>query len=236
MKTLTLAELASHERTLIERFYRQPISEDLIREDNRGKFRRAIRLFEALFGVYADSDWKHRKSMDLHFRGWDVMKARGAEAALIQRALESAELFVDGQLRSERVFSKADLVPFVDFVREHKAQIEAQLEMAIRADLRTKPLQVLGRFLKLIGLRVVKDRTSRRKSAKKTYFYRLNSQALKRAREVAKQRTDSHDGWDYVHELHGLGETPWQRHRRVTDEAIKEWEARKLLAKEMGAN
>ena len=149
----------AYERTQLELFYRASATAALIEADRRGRYRKAIKLFEGI------TELQHRYGNgppDLQ-PGSRVVK-RGEESALAMlHLLQRTPIYRDGRFLISVIYGAsvrpvvltgADLGPFVRFCRDHKASIETLLGCEVRSDVETKPVQQLGAVLKLVGVRL----------------------------------------------------------------------------------
>jgi hypothetical protein len=76
---------------------------------------------------------------------------------------------------------------FADALAEQKAVIETHLGLEIRLDVKTKSIQQLGTILKLVGLRLERIASSKRKG-RKVYQYRLEPKSLAGMRAIVEAR------------------------------------------------
>ena len=70
---------------------------------------------------------------------------------------------------------------------EQKAVIETHLGIEIRSDVKTKSIQQLGTILKLLGLRLERVVSSKRKG-RKVYQYRLEPKSLAGMKAIVEAR------------------------------------------------
>ena len=173
-------DMLSYEKTSLELFYREPVTEGLIRLDDRGRFRDRVRLFEAVF-----ESPNMTKLNFLDRRRLAVTEA--SKAAAILMLLRLTPLLEGDRFDSEVMIQHSGLLGFADALVEQKAVIETHLGIEIRSDVKTKSIQQLGRILKLLGLRLERIASPKRKG-RKIYQYRLEPKSLGGMKTIAESR------------------------------------------------
>jgi len=150
------AEQHAVEKYWIESFYYTDATEELLREDDKGALRDAIRNYQLLH--VADESLRpkrHRLDVLLNEDGakplLDEDRSLPKKRAL-EATLSAAKLWVNGELRSGIKVEKATLGPFVKAFMEHKATFENDFDVGMRVDLLKNPTQMLGKVLGLLGL------------------------------------------------------------------------------------
>jgi hypothetical protein len=200
------------ERTRIELFYRQPISERMIKLDDRGKLRGRVEVFKLVSNeTLQEFAWQAKALSDAA----RVIKSRGNVAQAVLAALKRTPLIRDGHFDPECQIDLRDLEPFVEFVFGNKQQIETQTDLDVRSDIRKKPTQMLGAILRLTGLRLKRTKAIKI-GGRKIYRYRLDEGRLRLMQEVCARRKDVR-GWAFLRGQYGwpteaLGdeaEDPW---------------------------
>jgi hypothetical protein len=101
--------------------------------------------------------------------------------------LRLTPLMSEGRLNSEAVIQQSDLAEFTKALLKHKAVIETHLGIDIRRDLQAKPVQQLGRILRLLGLRL-EGCGSNKQEGQKTYQYRLEPKSLASLKAIVQAR------------------------------------------------
>ena len=148
------ASKAAYERTSLERFYRQSATKELIELDDRGRYRSKVSLFEWAFEMPDIAQFQNIEPSNDRPR-FVVSKAQRAMA--IRQLLELTPLINDsGNLDTSVTIQHDDLNDFVSTLRMYKGNFETLLGIEVRSDIKTKPMQQLGRILKLVGLRFQK--------------------------------------------------------------------------------
>jgi cytochrome c-type biogenesis protein CcmE len=99
----------SYERTNLERFYRKPVSKDLIRLDNRGQFRRRVKLFESVFEDPELTRLNFQSEGRSRFVTTTVSKA-----TTILMLLQITPLITGDKFNSEAVIQHSDLTKFAE--------------------------------------------------------------------------------------------------------------------------
>ena len=114
-------EKASYEKTNLEMFYRERACEDLVRLDDRRRYRRCVSLFEAVFGsacftnVILDAE-------RLEVRSRFIVR-EGEKADLILHFLQLTPLIEDGRIFPNVIIQQSDLVRFADAMTERKTSV-----------------------------------------------------------------------------------------------------------------
>jgi hypothetical protein len=96
-------------------------------------------------------------------------------------------LMIEGRLNPEAVLEQSRLAEFDDTLVRHKAVVETHLGIDIRRDVKAKPVQQLGRILRLLGLRLERCGSNKR-GGQKTYQYRLELKSLASLKAIIQAR------------------------------------------------
>jgi len=163
-------EMFSYEKASLELFYGEPVTESLIRTDDRGRFRNRVRLFEAVFESPSLT-----KLNFLDRRRLAVTKA--SKATAIMMLLRLTPLMKGGRLDTEVVVQHSDLLGFADALAEQKAVIETHLGLEVRSDHKNKSTQQLGGILQLPAHRLERMASPKHKG-QKIYQYRLEPKSV----------------------------------------------------------
>jgi hypothetical protein len=75
-------------------------------------------------------------------------------------------LMIEGRLNPEAVLELSRLGEFADTLVRHKAVVETHLGFEVRRDVKAKPVQQLGRILRLLGLRLERCGSNKREGQK----------------------------------------------------------------------
>ncbi|MEI9406934.1 plasmid replication protein, CyRepA1 family [Mesorhizobium argentiipisi] len=190
----------SLERTRLELFYRQAVTEELIASDDRGRTRERMRLYEKLM-----SESTLRPPVPhppLGERDRFLPEPRRKPIALAE-LLSSTPIFGDDGFRLDVEVRKADLVDFAGLAIRQKAIFEMQLGVEIRTDVDKNPIQQLNHVLALVGQELAPSRTEKR-DGQKIRYYSLNPELLSRAISLVERR-DRIRAWDELYRIHGWG-------------------------------
>lgn len=147
---ITEIEHNSIERYEMERFYRTPLTQELIDMDDRGHFQEKVILFEAM--SYGDNLMAAIKKSPLDPR---FTTAGGNKIVMIYDILRKVGLMVNGVVQDDIAVATCDLDSFADYMTKNKAAVENTLELEVRGDVQDKPIKQLNQVLKLVGLRIV---------------------------------------------------------------------------------
>jgi len=173
-------EMFSYEKASLELFYREPVTESLIRSDDRGRFRDRVRIFEA---VFESPDLTKLNFLDRR----RLAATKASKATAIMMLLRLTPLMKGNRLDSEVMVQHSGLTGFADALVEQKAVIETHLGIEIRSDVKTKSVQQLGMILQLVGLRLERVATPKRKG-QKVYQYRLEPKTLVGMKAIVEAR------------------------------------------------
>ena len=207
----------SYYRTSIELFYRESISTELLELDQRGKYSRAIRQLERLLVIpnFMKGDGSNTDNSEQTKTGNKLLKNKNTGTMLLYGLLSLTPVFTDGQFNSDVVFTKDDLVKFGKAAIKMKTSAELHLELTTKGDVLKKPVQHLGKVLKLVGLKQVCVKTSKHNGSK-IYHYSLNTKILNRANDILTKRK-SVDSWGFVDKLHNFEKTDLEEEWMASD-------------------
>ena len=198
----------------IEAFYRQKISKPLIDFDRKGLYRSCVRYFESITDAElmeernATAKMKHKEP---NKRKLKLIADDSLKSLLLYQILNCSPLFSDGNFSLDSEISSDDLKEFSRFVKKLKPYIETILDVEVREDILTKPIQQLGKFLSLAGLGLKRKRTQKT-GDRKVYFYQIDSDLYDQmTRTCDLRKTDEDLPWRYVHRIHGFGTTLYKR-------------------------
>jgi cyanate lyase len=182
--TLSEADAFALRRYEVESFYLQAVSQEVLDLDDDGRFRKAVRLYEALLDTEEpEGEWKRNRLRA------DVLES-AQRRELLRALFASAAIFTDANgFVTDAVVTQGDLPNFIAKCESKRVAIERLLDMSLRSDLRRKPVQQLGAFLKLVGLTLTGVGT-RKQGKEKLYLYSINSDALARIESIAARRAD----------------------------------------------
>lgn len=197
-------------RTTLELFYRQPISIDLIKMDDAGNFRQAVKLLQRVLNKPSFKKRDHIKATGVTEKSLKEVRTdlllfrdENTGAVLIYSLLSLTPFFKNGKFDCNVVFTKKDLLEFGITSVDLKKFVETQLGVHTQSDAAsTKQVQHLGKLLKTIGLAL--DNSGTKKTGKnKTYYYKLSQDLLNQRISVLDRREEI-GGWEFVNNLHNF--------------------------------
>ena len=221
-EVVSIGEHRSLQRSRIEAFYRQPISAALIATDNEGRYRGKVRNFEMMFdktkmvevreqakmifGIDMDQKIPYLSDKVLSTQ-LDVGINRNIEQLLIYELLKLTPIFDGNEFNVELTYTAASLERLAKTALKIKKLIEGQLRLTVRSDIQKKPTQFLGELLNCVGLKQQSVKKSN-KGSDRVYVYLLNGDSLGEMNQIVERRKQFPDGWEFVHNLHGLEPAP----------------------------
>lgn len=168
--SLTSEEANSLERYWIGNFYGEDVTEELLRQDKRGRYRDQIRKLEGVI------------------QGNPAIGKADEEIKLLIQLFEISGLLVaNGKPSVNKVFTLDSLNKFAAFCSKFKSKIERLLNIEVRKDLKEKSTLQLNAILSLCGLRVVKTNVCS-KGDKKIYEYQLDLESYNQAMDLIDRR------------------------------------------------
>jgi hypothetical protein len=195
---VSASERIAHVRGSIERFYCAPLSETLIIDDDRGRYRQKVLRFEQLSdaGIMREPEAGGRAvpSGQYALRLRFVTDWRDS-GRLLAELLTLSGVYAAGQFLPDREYDRLTLVAFMQRAIVLKPTIEGQLGIDIRRD-ETKGVEQLRELLKLIGLRQMQVGKTKAKAVaggKTIYRYRLDSGSIALLRSIADHRAAHRD-------------------------------------------
>jgi hypothetical protein len=202
-------------KTRLELFYKCDLTKELIEKDMADSLRSQLSLYRSLTSetfmndLFAiDLDFK--KSIELSLIPESMHKAY-----VIAQLLMGTPIYDKGVFHSDIEISQDDLNQFSAEAVKLSNALRVHAGIKVRADVKTKPMQLLGKLLKLTGLELIKTRSSG-KTGVKVYFYQLDEKKKKllddllhplsdeAELELAEKYSDMADrykiGWCYITE------------------------------------
>lgn len=201
-------EINSYQRTAIEVFYRQKITEHLIEQDNNGELRRGIRIFETITDKERIKEIAATKlKTGLNSKEFNlsekILVSHESKSVFIYKLMTCLPFFKDGEFHDNVDYGVNDLENFANMMVKMKPFIENHLNTNIRKDIRNKPTQQLKQILNMIGL----DHRCAKKYVKngvKYYRYRIYPDKLNMVKNFVKDRKRYSNEWDFYNKLHGF--------------------------------
>ena len=165
-KPVSEAENLARERTMMERFYKTPLTDSLIDMDDHGRFKEKVELYEAVVG--------HKEGLIHHHPDHLRFYAtHGEKVVAIYGILAMVGVMVDGVIQPTITIAGPDLDGFIAYMTANKPTVEKVLGVEVRADLAEKPMAQVNAILKLIGLRVIGS-SRKRSNGKRLRRYHFN--------------------------------------------------------------
>ena len=215
--------LMSYRRHRLELFYRQQVSDELVRLDDDGRFKGRVLNFEqtmdAIRAIFGDAPDEPKylayralnESLDKNDTKAFTMRSPFVAAVMTARLLDKAGLITSTGIDFEKELSLKDLEQLVRYARKQRIKriVEVQV-IPVRADIGSKPTRFLGELLRNLGL-TLKQVRNEQKGGTKTYFYRVVDNAAIPLLEIARRRNRTHPKsyhaayWDDVHRSLGGG-------------------------------
>ncbi|WP_398464438.1 plasmid replication protein, CyRepA1 family [Tardiphaga sp.] len=187
---VTESEHAAYDRYRMERFYREPITDKMIDDDNRGRLRQQVMRFEQL------SDHQSLRDARILDQGSEyALKLRfvtdwRSSGALLAELLTLAGVYADGRFLANVAYDRLSLVSMMRRAIKLKPIIEGQLGVEVRMD-DSRGCDQLRELLKLVGLDQLAAGKTKAKAVaggKTIYRYQLDEIALNRMQAIADHR------------------------------------------------
>lgn len=170
----------------VERFYEEAISAELVALDDKGAYRRQIKLLATFLMPERELAALDTRRFELSAIVSDSEK-RSLKRMLLRTLLTSAGLVKENRFDHEAVITSETLCDFVVACRANEQRLQNLLGICLRFDLEKKPVSQLTNVLGLIGLAVVKVDT-KKVDGKKIYRYSLNKEVWDVAQPYVERR------------------------------------------------
>lgn len=203
-----VSERLSFARTRIERFYRRPISDELITTDDRERTRERVIRYEQL--IFLSRQIAEGRIVQGSKPSFSSLRDRFLPdqrriAMMVHTLLTEAAIFNDGHFQRDQIVTKLTLQAWMKTVVARKPYIENILGIEARRDT-ASGISQLQAVLKLIGLNL--DRFGKTKAqsvagGKTVYLYRLSSNAIDRMQSIVARRAEI-GGWEFLGSHHGF--------------------------------
>jgi hypothetical protein len=204
-QTLTNSESASFQRVSFELFYCAPFDQPLFKLDDNWKYRTSVINFEKLTNEEVfNKFYGEIKSSKNNTNKLKILKDPLASVILLQNIFKKTPFYSNFKFDSSIEYSNIDLDKFASACTKFKDYIATQLGIPVRNDIASKSIQQLSEFLKLIGLKQIRTRTSTKDDVK-TYFYKLCPSTLDKINEIVMNRSSYSDNrWVFINNLYGF--------------------------------
>lgn len=204
-QTLTSSESASFQRMSFELFYCAPFDLPLFKLDDNWKYRTSVITFEKIINEEVFNKFYGQiPSSKKNINKLKILKDPLASVILLQTIFNTTPFYSNFSFDSSVEYSHHDLSKFASKCTSFKDFIATQLGIPIRNDITSKSIQQLSEFLKLIGLKQIRSRTSTKDDVK-TYFYKLCPSKLDKIKEIVTNRSNYSDNrWVFINTLYGF--------------------------------
>jgi hypothetical protein len=187
-KPLTKEQALSLERYRIERFYGDPISEELVRFDNEGRTREHVRLLELVLSDGEDAAKTDLFERQSQFLGFDRQQRLARRELLRELFTASGLMPADAvEFNLDARLSARKLSAFTRTVRVRARQIDLLLGKPVRRDLEKNPVGQLTALLGMVGLTLTEVTVDQR-GGKKTRGYGLKRKEFERMSRILNVR------------------------------------------------
>lgn len=171
-KSLSMYERDAKERYFMERFYCIPVTRELVIKDNENRYREQIMMFERV--VQGESD---KASKDKYHE----------KVCLLRELYQSAGIFSGFEFNTTETITNEKLKTFVELCRKKKVKIDRVFgTLSLRKDFTHKPMQQLGQFLSMTGIKTTRKVT--KTDGVKIYNYNIDDVSLGEIKEIVQRR------------------------------------------------
>jgi hypothetical protein len=197
----------SLQKMRLELFYCSEVTDEILTMDDRWELRKQYWAYRDLLDPNKREmyDLVHLniKEKDLKKRQ-SLLKNTSAKTPLLRKILSATPIFDGNDFLPDAEYYSNELDEFVAVVEEYKGVIETQFnEFKIRTDLRSKPAQQLGSFLKLVGL-ANKTKHIDVVQGSKVSVMVIDPELLKRLKYLESLESERDLQWDSIHERYGF--------------------------------
>ena len=167
--SLTPTQKYAMRRYEIESFYYTDASNELIHDDRDGKKRAEIREYENYMS--ADSVLMAKDQLEVTTYNTHITDRKTwlARKRFFRDVFTLAGLAdANSAVITERCIHASDLTACVEYIEKNKTKIQRWFDIDLRKDMKEKPVQQLGVFLKLMGSRGKRNQRKHRAGARST--------------------------------------------------------------------
>lgn len=191
------------ERTMIELFYRQPLSADLVKKDNFGGLRTKVKRYENLLSYAENANpetemSEFRKKMSSH--GKRFLADESSSAGVLYGLLCRTPIFDGRRFVSDFQYSRLDLDQFCDELAKVRKTVEKIFDYPVPVPKKRDGVTLLHGLLRQIGLagkKISKSKAAHLAGGDTIYFYNLDIDQLAKIDGIRNRRQKVR-GWDAV--------------------------------------
>lgn len=188
---ITQAEKIAIQKFWIDKIYKREITSELLRLDNRGRFREALNIYAGLclspLNVLKLRSEFDRLQLAVLVMSDPVLNINNVEkVTFLAQCFDAAGIYKNNAFLKEAIWSQKSLAEFVAFCEDpyNQATCNRLFGLSIRVnDLKTRAAYQLGVFLRLAGL-LSKVHTKNSGRPGSTYSYRLDLDRLNLVEEI----------------------------------------------------
>jgi len=192
--TITQEERYGCWRDRIARFYASEVDDKLVKLDDKSRFRDKLRNFEAVSSIEYIRELIKAANRDMGTReqrmARQLIPSHRLKQILLYEILSHTVYFKRGRFDPGVTFKSEDCSKFVQFVKQQKKMIETYLGIAVPSDIDKKPIQMIFKIIKMVGLTHWRYKPSVI-NGKKTYTYRVCPNRLKQLQKMCQTRAKS---------------------------------------------
>lgn len=192
--TITQEERYGCWRDRIAKFYASEVDTKLVKLDDKSRFREKLRNFEAVSSTeYIRGAIRNANQyMETRARRMarQLIPSHRLKQILLYEILSQTVYFKRGRFDPGVTFKSEDCSKFVQFVKQQKKMIETHLGVAVPSDIDKKPIQMIFKIIKMVGLTHWRYKP-RVINGKKTYTYRVCPNRLLQLRKMCQTRAKS---------------------------------------------
>lgn len=167
-------EILSLKKFNIKKFYGEDVTPELLKLDNKGKFRRQLHMMAMFISnpfSLAERDAKRNDRLSIDRENYSL------KSELLKELLPTTRVTdIHGNFDLDLEITSADLGEFASICLGKSYEIKTLLGVNVRRNIREKPMNQLTDILKLIGMGMLRSRHSDDKNGKRTFYYKVNGE------------------------------------------------------------
>jgi hypothetical protein len=200
-------EFLSYQRMKLEIFYCRQLDLQMITDDKRWKLRKQFAAYNRLLDSKSISEYqKIAESIPINTlrKHLTVLVDERSAPYMLRGILSSTPIFFKNVFVTGVEFTSSDLQEFTRICLKLKGVLERQMDINIRADIRTKPAMQLGVFLGLVGIKTMKPRSEKTPNGGKNYFYKIDPESVQRMTDLIALEEQRNKPWDAINARYGF--------------------------------